>query len=105
MKKTFLTRTRAAAAALLLAVLAPAAMAQTVLLNASYDVAREFYKDINTAFVAQYKKSTGKEIRVDQAHGGSSAQARAVNDGLEADVVTMNTSTDIDFLATNGVVS
>ena len=105
MKKTFLTRTRAATAALLLAVLAPAAMAQTVLLNASYDVAREFYKDINTAFVAQYKKSTGKDIRVDQAHGGSSAQARAVNDGLEADVVTMNTSTDIDFLATNGVVA
>ena len=105
MKKTFLTRTRAATAALLLAVLAPAAMAQTVLLNASYDVAREFYKDINTAFVAQYKKSTGKDIRVDQAQGGSSAQARAVNDGLEADVVTMNTSTDIDFLATNGVVA
>jgi sulfate transport system substrate-binding protein len=105
MKKTFLIRTRAATAALLLAVLAPAAMAQTVLLNASYDVAREFYKDINTAFVAQYKKSTGKDIRVDQAHGGSSAQARAVNDGLEADVVTMNTSTDIDFLATNGVVA
>ena len=74
MKKTFLTRTRAATAALLLAVLAPAAMAQTVLLNASYDVAREFYKDINTAFVAQYKKSTGKDIRVDQAHGGSSAR-------------------------------
>jgi len=55
-----LTRTRAATAALLLAVLAPAAMAQTVLLNASYDVAREFYKDINTAFVAQYKKARAK---------------------------------------------
>jgi sulfate transport system substrate-binding protein len=81
------------------------ALAQTVLLNASYDVAREFYKDINTVFLTQYKKSTGKDIRVDQAHGGSSAQARAVNDGLEADVVTMNTSTDIDFLATNGVVA
>jgi sulfate transport system substrate-binding protein len=90
---------------LIAAMLCQAAAAQTVLLNASYDVSREFYKDINAAFVAQYKKSSGKDIRVDQAHGGSSAQARAVNDGLEADVVTMNTSTDIDFLATNGVVA
>ena len=49
--------------------------AQTVLLNASYDVAREFYKDINQAFVVHYKKTTGKDIRVDQSHGGSSAQA------------------------------
>ena len=74
------------------------AQAQT-LLNASYDVAREFYRDYNAAFVAQYKKTTGKDIKIDQAHGGSSAQARAVNDGLDADVVTMNTTTDVDFLA------
>jgi len=79
--------------------------AQTVLLNASYDVAREFYKDYNNAFVAHYKKTTGKDIRIDQAHGGSSAQARAVNDGLDADVVTMNTTTDIEFLANSGVVA
>ncbi|WP_294771843.1 sulfate ABC transporter substrate-binding protein [uncultured Rhodoferax sp.] len=77
----------------------------TTLLNASYDVAREFYKDVNTAFIASYKKSTGKDIKIDQAHGGSSAQARAVNDGLDADVVTFNTSTDIDFLASTGVVA
>ncbi|MEN9888655.1 MAG: Sulfate-binding protein precursor [Pseudomonadota bacterium] len=81
-----------------------AAQAQT-LLNASYDVAREFYKDYNTAFVAHYKKTTGKDVKVDQAHGGSSAQARAVNDGLDADVVTMNTTTDVDFLAGTGVVA
>ena len=81
------------------------ASAQTTLLNASYDVAREFYKDINVAFVANYKKTTGKDIKIDQAHGGSSAQARAVNDGLDADVVTMNTTTDIDFLASTGVVA
>jgi sulfate transport system substrate-binding protein len=79
--------------------------AQTTLLNASYDVAREFYKDYNGAFVAHYKKTTGKDIKIDQAHGGSSAQARAVNDGLDADVVTMNTTTDIDFLASTGVVA
>jgi len=79
--------------------------AQTSLLNASYDVSREFYKDVNAAFIASYKKSTGKDIKMDQSHGGSSAQARAVNDGLDADVVTMNTTTDIDFLANNGVVA
>lgn len=79
--------------------------AQSSLLNVSYDVAREFYKDYNTAFVAHYKKTTGKDIKIDQAHGGSSAQARAVNDGLEADVVTMNTTSDVDFLASTGVVA
>jgi sulfate transport system substrate-binding protein len=81
------------------------ASAQTSLLNASYDVAREFYKDINPAFIASYKKTSGKDIKIDQAHGGSSAQARAVNDGLDADVVTMNTTTDIDFLASTGAVA
>jgi sulfate transport system substrate-binding protein len=81
-----------------------AAQTQT-LLNASYDVAREFYKDYNAAFVAHYKKTTGKDVKIDQAHGGSSAQARAVADGLDADVVTMNTTTDIEFLADRGVVA
>ncbi|MBU1359187.1 MAG: sulfate ABC transporter substrate-binding protein, partial [Gammaproteobacteria bacterium] len=56
-------------------------------------------------FVAHYKKTTGKDVKVDQSHAGSSAQARAVADGLDADVVTMNTSTDIDFLANAGVVA
>ncbi|MFM8918830.1 MAG: sulfate ABC transporter substrate-binding protein [Limnohabitans sp.] len=92
------------AAAALLAVSGLNVSAQT-LLNASYDVAREFYKDYNTAFIAHYKKTTGKDVKIDQAHGGSSAQARAVNDGLDADVVTMNTTTDIDFLASKGVVA
>mgnify|MGYP003614673075 FL=1 len=82
-----------------------AAFAQTTLLNGSYDVAREFYKDYNAAFIAHYKKTTGKDIKVDQSHAGSSAQARAVADGLAADVVTMNTTTDIDFLADKGVVA
>ncbi|WPH22889.1 sulfate ABC transporter substrate-binding protein [Variovorax paradoxus] len=77
----------------------------STLLNASYDVAREFYKDYNAAFVANYKKTTGKDVKIDQSHGGSSAQARAVADGLDADVVTMNTTTDIDFLANTGVVA
>jgi sulfate transport system substrate-binding protein len=81
------------------------ASAQQTLLNASYDVAREFYKDINAAFVPAYKKATGKDVKIEQAHGGSSAQARAVADGLDADVVTMNTTTDIEFLAEKGVVA
>ncbi len=80
-------------------------MAQNSLLNVSYDVAREFYKDYNAAFVAHYKKTTGQDVKVDQSHAGSSAQARAVNDGLAADVVTMNTTTDVQFLADSGVVA
>jgi len=100
MKLTFKT-------ALAVAVLAASSIAgaQQSLLNVSYDVAREFYKDYNQAFIAHYKKTTGKDVRVDQAHGGSSAQARAVADGLDADVVTMNTTTDIEFLADRGVVA
>ena len=86
--------------------LAASASAQTTtLLNASYDVAREFYKDLDPAFSAWYKKKTGKDVKVDQSHGGSSAQARAVLDGLDADVVTFNTVTDIDFLADQGLVA
>lgn len=81
------------------------ALAQDKLLNVSYDVAREFYKDYNAAFVAHYKKTTGKDVKIDQSHAGSSAQARAVNDGMEADVVTFNTTTDVQFLADNGVVA
>jgi len=77
----------------------------TTLLNGSYDVAREFYKDYNAAFVANYKKTTGKDVKIDQSHAGSSAIARSVAEGLDADVVTMNTSTDIDFLAEKGVVA
>ena len=95
---------RLALSALALAA-AGAASAQTSLLNVSYDVAREFYKDFNAAFIAHTKKTTGKDIKVDQSHAGSSAQARAVADGLAADVVTMNTTTDIDFLAERGVVA
>ncbi|HET8748462.1 MAG TPA: sulfate ABC transporter substrate-binding protein [Ramlibacter sp.] len=81
------------------------ASAQQSLLNVSYDVAREFYKDINAAFVPWYKKTAGKDVKVEQSHAGSSAQARAVADGLDADVVTMNTTTDIEFLADKGVVA
>ena len=79
--------------------LAPLVQAGDTLLNVSYDVARGFYKDFNTAFIADYKTKTGQTIKVEQSHGGSSKQARSVIDGLEADVVTMNNPLDIDAIA------
>lgn len=82
----------------------PALAAEPVLLNASYDVARELFKEINPLFVADWKKSTGETVNVNQSHGGSSKQARSVADGMEAAVVTMNQANDIDMLAERGLV-
>lgn len=79
--------------------------AEVELLNVSYDVARELYKDVNPAFIAEYKKASGDTVTVKQSHGGSSKQARAVADGLEASVVTMNQANDIDMLADRGLVA
>jgi sulfate/thiosulfate transport system substrate-binding protein len=76
--------------------------AETSLLNVSYDVARELYKDINPAFAAAYAKAGGGPVTVNQSHGGSSKQALAVAGGLEADVVTMNQVPDIDLLVEKG---
>ncbi|MDR5783888.1 sulfate ABC transporter substrate-binding protein [Caballeronia sp. LZ065] len=78
------------------------ARADTTLLNVSYDVTRELYKDIDSAFVADYKKKTGETVSVRQSHGASSAQALSVTQGLRADVVTMNQPNDIDLLAERG---
>lgn len=72
------------------------------LLNVSYDVSRELYKEVNPAFLKQWKQQTGEDLTINQSHGGSSKQARSVLEGLEADVVTMNQSSDIDVLATRG---
>ncbi|MGH8809720.1 MAG: hypothetical protein ACREX0_17745, partial [Noviherbaspirillum sp.] len=69
----------ALAVAAALTIAAPAT-AQTVLLNVSYDVARELFKDINPVFIADWKKNTGETITINQSHGGSSKQARAVAD-------------------------
>ena len=69
------------------------------LLNVSYDVARKFYQDLNPAFVASWKAKNGETLKINQSHGGSSKQARAVIDGLDADVVTMNNPLDIDVIA------
>ncbi|MBD3893766.1 sulfate ABC transporter substrate-binding protein [Hydrogenophaga sp.] len=95
---------RAALVALTLSASALAG-AQTTLLNVSYDLSREYFRDINAAFIAQQLASSGQTITINQSHGGSSAQARAVSDGLAADVVTMNTVTDLEFLAGRGVIA
>ncbi len=99
-----------AAAALALSAALPAAwpvtaQAQVTLLNVSYDVAREYYKDYNPVFVNYWKKKSGETLSVNQSHSGSSAQARAIAEGLEGDVVTMNQATDIEFLADKGLVA
>jgi len=72
--------------------------ADTTLLNVSYDVTREFYKDFNASFIKYWKAKTGEAVTINQSHGGSSKQARAVADGLEADVISMNQAPDIDIL-------
>lgn len=90
-------------AATALAVALPA-YAESSLLNVSYDVARDFYKDYNPMFQKHWKATTGESIELKQSHAGSSKQVRAVADGLEADVVTMNQASDIDFLVEKGLV-
>ncbi len=75
------------------------------LLNASYDVSREFYKEFDAAFAKHWKEQTGREVVLDASHGGSSKQARSVADGLAADVVTMNQETDVNLLVTRGLVA
>jgi sulfate transport system substrate-binding protein len=78
---------------------AVAASAQTTLLNVSYDPTRELYRDYNAAFQRHWKEKTGAVVTVRQSHGGSGAQARAVIDGLDADVVTLALQSDIDAIA------
>jgi sulfate/thiosulfate-binding protein len=75
------------------------AKAETQLLNVSYDPTRELYRDINQAFAEDWKARTGEAITVRSSHGGSGAQARAVIDGLDADVVTLGIPSDIDAIA------
>jgi sulfate/thiosulfate-binding protein len=79
-----------------------AGRADTAILNVSYDVSRELYKDINPAFIADWKAKGGEGVTVNQSHGGSSKQAMSVASGLEADVVTMNQAPDIDILVERG---
>jgi sulfate transport system substrate-binding protein len=90
-----------AVAAALLAAPAPA----QELLNVSYDPTRELWRDINRAFIAQYAQEKGATLTIKQSHGGSSTQARAVIDGLEADVVTLASVIDTDAIAARGLIT
>ncbi|HTJ95854.1 MAG TPA: extracellular solute-binding protein, partial [Rhodocyclaceae bacterium] len=76
------------------------------LLNVSYDPTRELYQDVNAKFIKQWEaKNPGDKLTIRQSHGGSGKQARAVLDGLEADVVTLALGYDIDVLAEKGLVA
>jgi len=81
----------------------PAAQPPATLLNASYDPTRELYEEYNAAFAKYWKtKSGGQDVKINQSHGGSGKQARAVIDGLQADVVTLALAADVDALVTRG---
>ena len=101
---TYLTR-RVFAGLILFSLVASPALAQTVLLNVSYDPTRELYRDINRAFAPEWQAKTGKAITINMSHGGSGTQARAVLDGLPADVVTLALAADIDALAARGLLA
>jgi len=79
--------------------------ADVTLLNVSYDPTRELYVDFNKAFASAYRAETGKSVEIKQSHGGSGSQARAVIDGLQADVVTLALAYDIDAIAAKGLLT
>ena len=112
-KKTVVTGRRAWLGGALLTLVAGLGMsinegasaADQTLLNVSYDPTRELYEDINQAFGKSWKASTGQTVTFRQSHGGSGSQARAVQSGLQADVVTLALASDIDVLAASGLVA
>jgi sulfate/thiosulfate-binding protein len=98
------TRRALLAAPALLAV-RPAAAQQLTLLNVSYDPTRELYRDYNAAFARAWQARGGQAVRVNTSHGGSGRQARAVIDGLQADVVTLALAYDVDEIAARGLIA
>ena len=93
------------AAAVAVALVATPAAAQDTLLNTSYDIARELFEALNPVFAEHWQETSGRTVTIDPSHGGSSRQARAILEGLPADVVTFNQETDIDVLAAGGLLS
>jgi len=79
--------------------------AEVTLLNVSYDPTRELYQDVDQAFARQWKQKTGDDVKIKQSHGGSGKQARAVIDGLDADIVTLGLAYDIDEIADRGLIA
>ena len=104
MKKLYRNLATPVTIAVLLLSSAIALNAQTQLLNVSYDPTREFYEEYNRLFAQHWKATTGQDVVINQSHGGSGKQARAVIDGLEADVVTLALAYDIDAIAQNGLL-
>src|SRR2546427_12447670 len=95
-------RSRSTSLLLALALAAAAARADVELLNVSYDPTRELYEDYDALFARHWKQQHNEDVVVHQSHGGSGKQARAVLDGLEADVVTLALAGDIDVLFERG---
>jgi sulfate transport system substrate-binding protein len=83
----------------------PAAAKEATLLNVSYDPTRELYRDINPSFISLWQAKTEDRLTINQSHGGSGAQARAVLEGLQGDVVTLALAADIDALAVRGLLT
>jgi len=98
-RRTFLTF------AALSALFTTTALADSELLNVSYDPTRELYQQLNEVFAKEWQAKTGEAITIQQSHGGSGKQARAVIDGLEADVVTLALAYDIDAIAKKGLLA
>ncbi len=94
-----------AAAAFAAALFCQPAYADTQLLNVSYDPTRELYQEFNDLFARHWKEKTGETVTIQQSHGGSGKQARAVIDGLEGDVVTLALAYDIDAIAKKGLIA
>src|SRR5262245_27621897 len=98
-RRTFLTL------AALSALFSSTAYADSELLNVSYDPTRELYQALNDVFAKEWQAKTGETVTIQQSHGGSGKQARAVIDGLEADVVTLALAYDIDAIASKGLIA
>jgi sulfate transport system substrate-binding protein len=106
MRRSFRSRLAVAAAVTAAVLVVTLASAKKVsILNVSYDPTRELYQDFNAAFAKVWKAKTGDDLTVQQSHGGSGKQARAVVDGLEADVVTLALAYDVDALAVSGLLA
>jgi sulfate transport system substrate-binding protein len=108
--KTLTITVVAVAAGIVAVAAAPASRAaaqgkSVELLNVSYDPTRELWRDLNEQFIAQYGNETGTTLSIKQSHGGSSSQARAVIDGLDADVVTLATWPDTDAIRKAGLIA
>ncbi len=100
MRRLVVSRTGSALLAFMLACIAGVTLAADVqLLNVSYDPTRELYRDINAAFARHWQQTRGDTVTVETSHGGSGKQARAVIDGIEADVVTLALAYDVDAIA------